>query len=140
MSLSPECAQQQDREAANVKKILVLAAVGSLGIHGLACAITTLLPRQVTAQETPPIELLLVSEPEEASPKLAEPLAVETPVAIPEPTPEDFELSDSSRESSSDVLMVAAKLAPGAPKAPEPASSAMPESNALPSPKLDLDD
>jgi len=117
MSLSPECAVQHERESAGVKKILTFAAVGSLGIHGLAWAISAVLPKQVIATENPPIELILVSEPEEEElPELEEEILE---IQEPEPEPEEFELSDST-QSRSDFLTAAAQLAPEQPSFPEP--------------------
>ncbi|NJN31460.1 MAG: hypothetical protein HC824_14335, partial [Synechococcales cyanobacterium RM1_1_8] len=112
MSLSPECIQQHDRETARVRKILALAALGSLGIHGLAWAVSAILPAQVIAEESAPIELLLISEPEEPEPP--------EPLAQPELElePENLELSERT-ESSSSFLTAAAQLAPASPALPE---------------------
>ncbi|NJN29759.1 MAG: hypothetical protein HC824_04380 [Synechococcales cyanobacterium RM1_1_8] len=92
---------------------MVFAAAGSLGIHGLVWAVGTILPKQVIAEENAPIELLLVSEPEQEEPlERAEPLEVE-------PETQEFELSDST-QSRSDFLTAAAQLAPEQPSFPEP--------------------
>jgi TonB family protein len=136
MSLSEICVQQHQREQGRLKRLLMWALLGSLGVHGIALGLSRFRLWPDPPEQLEPIELIVAEPVARPRPEPTEPaqLATQTrdPAAAPASAPAAAAvMAPSTRE--------APPLAPEALDAPQPADdgdAAAAEPSPMPSESL----
>lgn len=82
MTYSPTCVQQRQLETKKTRTLVMIGVVGSIAFHTLALLIVSQIEKPLVQEDSNPIELIVVQEPEPKSPK------IKPEKIIPKPQPQ----------------------------------------------------